>query len=423
MKKFPYSLLNTLKKRKVKQIGSLYTSMMLGIIFGIGVSVVNTRLLGPQQYGDLKFLQNLFGFVVTFSTLGIFVSGCRLVAQKKNTSIKHELIGNLLVLASVISIVLIIGFFIFSFYEEHIFNNRLGKVIRIFSPLLFVFPFKICLGKIMQGDNRIYELSIFNISPQALYLVFAILFNYFIPLSLTSALLIQFLALALLISIMIIRFRPKLNNFKKNCSIIWEENKTYGLKVYIGALAGVASGQLGGLAIGYYLDNTSVGFFSLAIMTTQPLNMIPGAVATTFFKDFTELNSLPRKINYLNFLLASIALILFLIIIKRVIVVLYSQEYIAAVSLAYLISIGQYFLGFGEYINRFLGAHGRGRELLHGSIAIGISNVLGYLILVRMYGVKGAALTRGVSGIIYFAVMYYYYIKFKEVNVNERVEK
>jgi len=79
------------KKKKTKQIASLYTSMVLGSIIGIGISVINTRLLGPKQYGDLKFLQNLFSFVLTFLTLGLFVSGTRLVAQKKKREYKKSI--------------------------------------------------------------------------------------------------------------------------------------------------------------------------------------------------------------------------------------------------------------------------------------------------------------------------------------------
>jgi O-antigen/teichoic acid export membrane protein len=179
------------KRKKVRQIGSLYASMLLGIILGIGTSVINTRLLGPQKYGDLKFLQTLFTFFVTFLTFGFFVSGSRLVALKKYEEIKKELIGNLLILSACISIIMIISLVIFSFYEEKLFNNNLGRTIRIFSPLLFVFPFKLCLENIMQGDNRIYELSVFQCLPQIIYILAAMLLNYFIPLSLFSALLIQ----------------------------------------------------------------------------------------------------------------------------------------------------------------------------------------------------------------------------------------
>jgi O-antigen/teichoic acid export membrane protein len=403
---------NIIKKRKTKQVGSLYTSMVIGIIIGIAVSVINTRLLGPERYGDLKFLQNLFTFVVTFLTLGIFVSGARLLAQNKNEPIKHQLIGNLLILAAVISVVLIIGLLLFSFFEDRIFHNELGRIIRIFSPLLFVFPFQLCLENIMQGDNRIYELSVFRIAPSILYIIGAISFNYFVPLSLISALGIQLIVLVMIILVMIIRFKPKFANIKKNLSIIWQENKTYGFQVYIGTLAGVASAQLGGLSIGYFIDNTNVGFFSLALTTAMPLTMIPNAVGTTFFKDFTNMDSIPKKATTVTLVLSIGALIFFLLIIKKLILLLYSSEYSVVVPLAYLVSIGSIFHGFGDFINRFLGAHGKGRELRNGAFAVGFSNVLGYIVLVYVFGVKGAAITKITSGFIYCSMMYYFYKKY-----------
>lgn len=409
---------NFLEKKKAKQVSALYVSMVFGILIGIGVSVVNTRLLGPQQYGDLKFLQNLFAFIVTFLTLGIFISGSRILAQGKNENIKHQLIGTLLIFAAAISIVLIIGLFIFSFFEEKLFQNELGRIIRIFSPLLFVFPFNLCLENIMQGDNKIYELSIFRVGPKVLYILVAISFNYFVSLSLTSALAIQFLTFAVIILIMIISFKPKFNNLKKNISIIWQQNKTYGSQVYIGVLAGVASARLGGLSIGYFIDNTNVGYFSLALTVTMPLRMIPNAVGTTFFKDFANRNSIPKKATAFTLILSISALFFFVMLIKKVILLLYSSEYIAVVPLAYIVSIGSIFHGIGDYINRFLGAHGKGKELRNGAFAVGISNILGYTVLVYILGTKGAAITKMISGLIYCYMMYFFYMKYRKLQID-----
>jgi len=409
---------NLTERKKAKQVSALYGSMVVGILIGIGVSVVNTRLLGPQQYGDLKFLQNLFAFVVTFLTLGVFVSGSRILAQRKNENIKHQLIGTLLIFAAAISIVLIIVLFIFSFFEEKLFQNELGQAIRIFSPLLFVFPFNLCLENIMQGDNKIYELSIFRVGPKVLYILVAISFNYFVSLSLTSALAIQFLTFAFIILIMAISFKPKFNNLKKNISIIWQQNKTYGFQVYIGMLVGVASAKLGGLSIGYFIDNTNVGFFSLAITVTMPLRMIPTAVGTTFFKDFANRNSIPEKATLFTLILSISALFFFVMLIKKIILLLYSSEYIAVVPLAYIVSIGSIFHGIGDYINRFLGAHGKGKELRNGAFAVGVSNILGYIVLVHIFGTKGAAITMMISGLIYCYMMYFFYMKYRKLQID-----
>lgn len=383
--------------------------MVLGMIVGIGVSVVNTRLLGPQQYGDLKFLQTLFSFVVTLFTLGIFSSGSRLLAQKKHKPIRQELIGNLLLFTTGISFLLIIALFLFSFFEEFLFNNELGQIIRLTTPLLFVFPFQLCLEKIMQGTNQIYELSMFRIGPSILYLFAALSFNYFVPLSLIYALTIQLVTLATLIFTMIIIFKPKFCNIKKNIFIVWQENMTYGFQVYIGTIAAVASSHFGGLSIGYFIDNTNVGFFSLALTITSPLLMIPSSVGTTFYKDFANRNFIPKTVTTITLILSIFTLLIFFLIIKKVILFLYSTEYIAIVPLAYLVSVGRIFHGFGNYINRFLSAHGKGRQIRNSAIAVGAFRVLGYTLLVYTIGVNGAAITVTISGFIYLALIFYFY--------------
>jgi len=404
-----FSLLIT--KKKSKQVTSLYASMVMGIAVGIGVSVFNTRVLGKEQYGDLKFLQNLFLFIVTFLTLGLFVSGARIIAQKKYDDVKKKIIGIIILLGAVVSIIMIICLFIFSFFEEKIFDNNLGNIIRIISPLLFVFPFQQCLNQILTGDNKIYSLSIYRIAPKVLYLLTAVSFNLVFKLTLLNSLIIQLVSFGIVIIFLLIKIHPEFKEIKKSYKIIWQENKTYGLHIYIGLLFGVATSRLGGIAIGYYLNNTSVGYFSLANTITMPLMLIPNVVGTTFYKDFANRNSISKKATTVTIILSISVLIFFLLIVKKIILLLYSSEYSAVVSLAYLVSIGCIFHGFGDYINRFIGAHGIGKYNRNAAICVGISNIVGYIILIKLFGVKGAVITKVFSGIIYFGMMVYYYKK------------
>lgn len=76
-----------------------------------------------------------------------------------------------------------------------------------------------------------------------------------------------------------------------------------------------------------------------------------------------------------------------------------------------MVSIGSFFHGFGDYIGKFLGAHGKGKEKRNGAFAVGVSNILGYSFLVYYFGVKGAAITKILSSFIYFAMMVFYYNK------------
>ena len=94
-----------LKHQSSRQVGLLYFVMVLNIFFGIGVSIVNTRFLGPQVYGEFKLISSLFMFLTTITAFGYYFSSGRLVAQKKHEGIKHNLFGGSVVASFAISLV------------------------------------------------------------------------------------------------------------------------------------------------------------------------------------------------------------------------------------------------------------------------------------------------------------------------------
>jgi len=67
---------------------------------------------------------------------------------------------------------------------------------------------------------------------------------------------------------------------------------------------------------------------------------------------------------------------------KQVVVLLYSHEYLAVVPLVYFISISNVLHGSGDYVNCFMGAHGKGKELRNTTLIIGIFNIMSYIILI-----------------------------------------
>jgi len=399
---------NFIKMRKTKQVMSLYSSTFLWIIIGIAVSVLNTRILGPQHYGDLKFLHALFNIGGSIFIFGFFDSGARLIAQQKNVLYRQELIAASIVLAAIISMLVGISIYIFSYFEAKVFNNNLGHIIRLFSPLLFVYPFKLCIEKILQGDNRIYELSAFRLFPSMFYLFFAFIFNYFFSLKLPSALLIQMMTLGVAIVILIFLLKPEFRNIKRTLLAYWNENKKYGIHVYIGFLAGVISANLAEISIAYHLDNTNVGIFSLALYVTLPLSMIPSIIGTTFYKEFANRDSIPKSATIASLVLSILALSIFMLLIEKVVLFLYSEQYSAVIPLSYYLAVASILMGFGNFFNRFLGAHGKGKQMRNGAFATGLLNVIGYIFLVKWFGVKGAAVTKILSASVYLLMMIFY---------------
>lgn len=399
-------------KKQVRQIISLLLSTILSVGVGILVSIVNTRLLGPAHYGDLKFIHNILNFLATIATMGVFYSGGRLLTKKEQQENRPGLIAALLISAVILGIVWGAILILISVFQGNLFNNDLDGLVRLSCPLLFLFILQTCLLNVMQGDNRIYQLSWFKVAPQALYFLVLVALDVFFALTLVDLLLIQMTTTGLVSAYFVHSLAPRFKNWKKAVSCILDENRAFGIQVYYGTLAGVASAYLGGISIGYYVDNEHVGYYSLAVMMTSPLMMVPNVVGTVFFKEFAHRKSIPVKVTLLTILISIASLITFCYVCRDLVILLFTKSYLSVVPLAYIIATGYMFHGFGDYLNRFLGSHGDGKGMRNASFYVGLTNLAGFGLLVPAFGVKGGAYTTMAAGVVYALSSYYYYSKY-----------
>jgi O-antigen/teichoic acid export membrane protein len=391
--------------------------MIIGIVLGIVVSVFNTRILGAETFGDFKFIQSVYSFFTIIISFGYVVTASKLLAEKKNESLRKELIGASVIITIVLGVIFIFTIAVFSLFQESFFATDLSKVFLFLSPLFFFVPFTQSLENVLQGENRIYELSFYRILPQILYIGAIVVLYKLNLISLDTVVLIQLLSFGFSSFFIIYLLKPRFSNLKSAYELIFHENRKYGFQVYIGSVIGVASTQFGPIAISFFsTNNIDVGFYSLAMTITMPLVLIPTVVGTSMFKEFANRNEIPKKATKATVLISILSLIVFLIIIKPLIVFLYSVEYIEAVNLAYIVAVGQIFHGFGNYYNRFLGSKGQGKYLRNGAISVGIANIAGFILIVPFYGATGAAVTKLCSGIVFTVSMLFYYNKFKKKN-------
>jgi O-antigen/teichoic acid export membrane protein len=405
-----HQTLTTLKKDKVKKASVLYFTMILGIIAGIILSMLNTRMLSKELYGDFKFVQNIFTFSQMFLTIGLFYSGGRIIAFTHDPEKKREFYGTVFLFTAVISLALMILTGIFSLFEGMIFHNNLKRVIMACLPLIFVFPLQLCMEQLLQGDYKIYSLSFIRLAPKVLNILILLALYTFFEYKLILNLEVFLLSMALPMLGIVFWIKPKFTNLKANSLVLWKENKYYGFPVFIGAMAGVASAQIASFSISFFVDNANVGFFALAITATMPLAMLPVSLGTTLFKDFVSLPKIPAKVTLYTLIIGISVLVLFMLCIRFLVQWLYPPEFAPVVNLCYYAAIGSTFHGFGDFINRFISAKGKGRILRNSNFILGIINITGYTLFVYIWGIKGAAVTKLISGLAYMLNMLYFYI-------------
>lgn len=402
----------SIDKASLKKAFALYGSSFIGIALGFAISVFNTKILGKEAFGDYKFIEMVFRFVASIVSVGVFISITRMLAITKQVNYKQNLLGFFvlaLFVAGLIGLILLIAF---SYIQPYWFDNNLGHVFRKFSILIFAVLGNIALREILKGLNNIYTLSIFSSLPAAVYLLLAYAYNLNNPLYLEDILLFFYGVQLIFLVLIIIKLKPKFDIKKSLIKDVFKENRTNGKPIYFGSLAGVSTAHIVGFSLSYFIDNTQVGFYTLAITVCSPLLIIPSVLGTTFFKKFANLNFIPKKVFTFSILATILALAVFYLFIEQVFLLFYSEEFIPVIRISKILILGFLLHGLGDLINRFLGAQGQGKLLRNSAFVVGIVNILGYSILVYYFGINGAIITKILASTVYLLLMYYYYKKF-----------
>ncbi len=402
-------LRNLARGKRAKQTAVLYFSLIASLVLGIASSVITTRLLGPQAFGDFKFIQTIWSTGMLFVTFGLSTTGGNLLAAQELPGSERSLMGSLLVLACGVSLFFCLLMALSSFPIGHVYGQGLGDKIRLFSALVFVFPLQIFLQEALRGTNDITTLALLNALPQLIFIFSAIGVSHWVGFSLNAALLLSVFGLAVTIIVAIIRARPSFGYIMKGIKEVLRNNRGIGFNIYIAVLITTITAQLSQFSLAYFFDTRMVGMFALALTITMPLTMIPNAISTTFFKHFASLDRIPRKVILATYAISGVTLLVFIGVIREIILLLYSEKFIEMVPLAYVCAVGAVLHGIADVYNRYLLAHGKTRVLRTNAIILGAISVAGYVFIVAWLGAIGAAITKLMVDLAYFISMLLYY--------------
>lgn len=398
---------------KKQQVLLLYSSSVIGLIIGMLNSVINTRNLNPLEYGDVRYVQNIIAFVSSMLLLGYFVSGSRLLALSKDEVYSRRIRGVMCTILAISILVLMIVQVAYYFYNSFQ-GNHIADLFLASIPVCGNVVMLNYINTTAQGDNHIVRISIARLLPSTLYLFVAYwIFKEYGATPIKMLLLFNGISVITLFLI-ILSTRPSFKHFGESFKILHEENKKYGFNVYVGSVANVSTAYIAGITLGAFQENNvDVGFYTLALTLAHPLAMLPSIVGTTYFKKFATQDKIDKKVMTSSLGITILSCIVFILSIKYIVLFLYDESYSFVSIIASYLAIGISIHGLGDMINRFLGAHGLGKELRNAALGSGAILVLGNIILIYYWGITGAIITKILSSFAYFGILYYYYVNFR----------
>jgi O-antigen/teichoic acid export membrane protein len=414
------------KNTRVRQVLGLFSVNIIGLPIGIITSIIITRYLGAQGYGDYRFIQSIFNFAIIIFTFGFFQAGNRALVLNYDKQKAKEYYGAELIITGGIFIIMSFFLMLYALIDNNIHEKGLDRFLLFVIPFGWIFLLNIYFETLFQADNQIRKLSEIRLYPKIGFLLTSLLIYFLLMDVKTNRLAIVFGLYLLTESIVYIVIIFKLNvsfkNFKKRLNEIWYHNKTFGFNVYLGSIFAVGFAQLTEILISYFgVDNSGVGFYSLAITFTLPLSFIPNTIATTHYKDFSTSVKVPRRLLFITIGLSLVSLILLWLLVPPFVTYLYGKEFKSVILLNFIVSFGVIAHGFGDFFNRFLGANGQGKILRNSAFIVGGCAMFLNILLIPKWGEDGAAYARLVSGGIYLLIMLFYYLQFikeKGTNIN-----
>lgn len=403
-----------------KQVIILYGSTLIGVLMGFISSIVNTHYIDPVVYGDVRYVQNIIHFVSSLLLFGYFLSGSRLLALSKHELYSRRIRGCMCVILGIASAILLIS--TLSCYFIHLNQPEVAILFIISLPFCANTLFLNYINTTAQGDNHIIRLSLARLLPALIYVPTAYLVYSTSGATASKMILLQngiplFILLAIILST-----KPLFAKLRPVFQTLNVENKSYGIQLYIGSLFMVASNYLAGISLGVFNENnTEVGFYTLALTVTAPLTTLPAIIGTTYFKKFASLPRIPDKVMINTILLTVGTCVLFILLIRPMVDYLYTESYAKVGVYASWLAFGFCIHGIGDMINRYLGSHGKGKEIRNSSIANGVVKIIGFSLIVYLFNTPGAIATVIICDIIYCAALVYYYWKF--INSSENTNK
>jgi len=410
------------KNPRVLQPIALFGSMVLdmGLMFISGI--ITARLLGPANYGDLQFIRTVMSLLTLVVTFGIFYSGSRVLVTEADPQKCHEISGTIVFISFVMGLIVCVAMAALIYPADYFFHTNVGHIVIPLLPFFIGLCLDQALPLILQSTNRIYLLAIYSCAPAFLYILVTVTLSLLKLIS-TSSVLITFQVTTLLVNLLIVAYtKPSLVSIKYWWEEIKKRNKSYGFPVYRGALIALGTGYLNRLGISYWVNNTAIGFFSLATNLTEPLKFLPNAIATSSFRRFAGETKISRKILLTSIAITLASLVVALVFYGAPLAWLYTSKFIQVSPMARALSVAAIFMGFGDMFNRFLGAHGQGKPIQNAAISFGVANALGIFVFVPYFGVWGAVITSVLAGSVYLLQMYLSYRRFN-LKISSQVVK
>lgn len=403
----------------IKKMIHTFSFDTIGFVFGFLYSILLARGLGPEGLGTRTLVLLVPNTLYRFLSINFFSS--IIYFLRKEIYNFQEIIASSFVFYLVLTVVEIISVFvldIFMNFEYLIFI--VGFIILINLQKLSI-NLLLGIGKIEYKNFVTFSRNVFNL---ILFSILYFLFLDYFDIEIVLILTISTYVFSILLAFYFIKKENydfefvdfNLNKIKKVISDCISISK----HAYLSNLANFLNYRVDQWLIVYFLNESLLGIYSIAVNISERFWLISQSIATVLYPEVANKNKFNKiiskidKLLIVSLILGVIAWIISYFILETIVLFIYGQQYIQVSDIFLILFPGIILFSIVKIIAGFFSGLGRPDLRVKVAIVSTVLNLAANLYLIPRYSIKGAALSTVISYSVYSFGLLYIYLKVRK---------
>lgn len=379
---------------------ALFTANVTSAGVALGVNVFVARHLGPEEYGQYRFVYAIVLFVSLFFDLGYFSSGAYILAGTEDLH-RRRLVSGALV---AIGLVLAFGFALLTALSSPVvgtlYGPEIGRLLLLSAPLAPAAIAPYFVEQLLKGSGRIGLLAAWTVVNRIGAATVLVVLGLVGRLSAASALVVTFGAGIVATAVVLLLVRPAFVEVIEGVREVHAEQRRFGRPLYVGRSLNLMSYRTDALFLGYFRDATVVGHYALATAFASVPAMFAQAIAAFEFRGFPG-RSIARRVLRVTFVGTAVAAVVTAVAVGEYVVPYLGPGYGGVTPILYAAVVAAVFQGAYQPFNSWLLANGRGYALRRLLLTVAGVNLVANAVLIPFVGGVGAAVASGVGTATY----------------------
>lgn len=399
-----------MNKRINRETALFITGSIAILLIGFFIKSLQTKGLGPENFGSYTFITSLAAFSILFFQFG-FIPTIKLVLARQNSEDYKKSIGAAFIITLFLGLLFSLFMFLASLFVDQVFDTNVSRIMMMTSPFFFSLIFIHFFNSVGTGIGRPSTGIFFELTSRLLYAIILFLLYQSNELNVINTLFYSLISHISTVLIFYFILKPSFSGLKKYYSEIKAAHKEFGFDYYLGSIANQTSFKIDDLLITAWISPIQLGFYSIARVLTAPIGLASTALNNALFKDYSSAKKIPGKVFILNTAIAILALIVINLIGGYIILHVFGTDFLESTNYIFIFSLAFFFMALYQPFN-FLTAKGQGKIVRNTSYAESVVNVLGNFILIPLIGIMGALITTLAARVIHFLMKWYYYNRY-----------